>query len=252
MVTLKGFDKTNNNLGQDDWGPAYYKQPVWKKPKQQGSSRRGNFYRVVVVLLILAAFLAIRGTGSPLAVWARENLRYVLTTEWDYQPVYEKIVQYGLQLADADWPFFSSPRPVATMINNSPAAGFLPLPVSGRVVRNFGMVLDPIDDMERFNAGIDIAAEVGSAVRAVRGGQVKKVSDSPALGKYVLIDHGQGSFTLYGGLARGVVSEGQDVDAGQTVGEVGNTGVVSGGSLHFELRENKKLVDPLSRLQVSQ
>ncbi|MDD4335154.1 MAG: M23 family metallopeptidase, partial [Desulfotomaculaceae bacterium] len=69
---------------------------------------------------------------------------------------------------------------------------------------------------------------------------------------YVLIDHGQGSYTLYGQLARAVVSEGHDIKAGQTIGEVGNTGDVAGGSLHFELRENEKLVDPLSRLQVNQ
>lgn len=251
MSTLKGFDKNSNNFQQDDWGSAYYKQPGWKKPKQYGSNKRGNFYRVAVVLLILAAFLAIKGTSSSWGVQARENLRYVLTTEWDYQPVFERVVQYGLQLTDADWPFFSSPQPVVSIVNNGPAAGSLPLPVSGKVVRNFGMVVDPIDNMERFHAGIDIAAQVGSEVRAVQDGQVKRVGDSPELGKYVLIDHGQGAYTLYGELARAVVSEGQDIKAGQTVGEVGNTGDVTGGSLHFELRENKKLVDPLSRLQIS-
>lgn len=251
MSALKGFDKNSNNFQQDDWGSAYYKQPRWKKPKRYGSNNRGTFYRVAVVLLILAALLALKGTSSPWGVQVRENLRYVLTTEWNYQPVFERLVQYGLQLTDADWPFFSSPRPVVSKVNNGPSA-FLPLPVSGQVVRNFGMVVDPIDEMERFHAGIDIAAGVGSAVRAVRDGQVKKVGDSPELGQYVLIDHGQGSFTLYGKLARAAVSEGQDIKAGQTVGEVGNTDDVTGGSLHFELRENKKLVDPLSRLQFNQ
>ncbi|MDD4767479.1 MAG: M23 family metallopeptidase [Desulfotomaculaceae bacterium] len=251
MSTLKGFDKNSNNFQQDDWGSAYYKQPGWKKPKQYGSNKRGHFYRVAVVLLILAAFFTIRGTSSPWGVQVRENLKYVLTTEWNYQPVFERVVQYGLQLTDADWPFFSSPQPVVSIVNTGPAAGSLPLPVSGQVVRNFGMVVDPLDNLERFHGGIDIAAQVGSEVRAVQDGQVKKVGDSRELGKYVLIDHGQGAFTLYGELARAAVSEGQEIKAGQTVGEVGNTGDVSGGSLHFELRENEKLVDPLSRLQIN-
>lgn len=251
VILMKGFDKTNNAFKQDDWGSAYYRQPRWKKPKQYGS-KRGNFYRVAAVLLILAAFLALRGTSSPWGIQVKENLRYVLTTEWDYQPVFERVVQYGLQLADADWPFFSSPRPVVSMSNNNGASGALPLPVSGKVVRSFGMVVDPIDNLERFHSGIDIAAPVGSEVKAVADGKVKKLGDSRELGKYVLIDHGQGFYTLYGELARAAASEGQDIKAGQAVGEVGNTGETTGGSLHFELRENEKLVDPLSRLQVNQ
>jgi murein DD-endopeptidase MepM/ murein hydrolase activator NlpD len=250
VSTLKGFDKTNNNFKQDDWGSAYYRQPRWKKPKQYGS-KRGNFYRAAVVLLILAAFLTLKGTSSPWGVQAKENLRYILTTEWDYQPVFERVVQYGLQLADADWPFFSSPQPVVSRANNNLASGSLPLPVSGSVVRNFGMAVDPIDNLERFHSGIDIAAPVGSEVRSVQDGKVKRVGDSPEVGKYVLIDHGRGFYTLYGELARTAVSEGHDIKSGQTIGEVGNTGDITGGGLHFELRENDKLVDPLSRLQLS-
>lgn len=254
VSTLKGFDKTGSNFKkQNDWGSANYRQPSWQKPKQYGGNgnKRGNFYRVGAVLLILAVFIAVRGTSSSWGVQIRENLRYVLTTEWNYQPVFERVVQYGLQLADADWPFFSSPQPVATRPGNSQTAGSLPLPVSGQVVRNFGMTVDPVDNLERFHSGIDIAAPVGSEVRAVQDGKVKKLGDSPELGKYVLIDHGQGSYTLYGQLARASVSEGQDIKAGQAIGEVGNSGDVAGGGLHFELRENEKLVDPLSRLQLS-
>lgn len=248
---MKGFDKTNYNFKQDDWGSAYYRQPRWKKPKQY-SAKRGNFYRVAVVLVVLAAILALKGTSSPWGIQVKDNLRYVLTTEWDYKPVFERVVQYGLQLADADWPFFSSPQPVVSRPNNNSAAGSLPIPVSGRVVRNFGMVVDPIDNLERFHSGIDIAAPVGSEVSAVQDGKVKRLGDSPVLGMYVLIDHGLGAYTLYGGLTRSAVVEGQDIKAGQTLGEVGNTGDVTGGGLHFELRENDKLVDPLSRLQFNQ
>ena len=251
MGELKGFEKNSNNFKQDDWGSAYYRQPRWKKPKQYGSNRRGNLFRIAVVLVILAVFLAIRGTSSPWGVQVRENLRVVLTTEWNYQPVFERVVQYGLQVADADWPFFSSPQPVVTKPNSDQEAGSLPLPVSGQVVRSFGMVADPVDNLERFHAGIDIAAPVGSEVKAVRDGTVKRLGDSPELGKYVLVDHGEGAYTLYGELARATVTEGQDIKAGQIVGEVGNNDDAAGGGLHFELRENGKLVDPLSRLQVS-
>lgn len=247
---MKGTDfKPGGGLKQDDWVP-YYRQPHWKKPKRDGG-RRSNLYRIGVALIIFMIFLALKETSNPWGVTARENLKQVLTTEWNYQPVIERVVQYGLQMADVDWPLFSSPQPVISKPQKTTATGGLPLPVSGKVVRGYGMVLDPIDNMERFHSGIDIAAPVGSAVKAVREGTVKRTGDSPVLGKYVLIEHESGSFTLYGQLARATVGEGQAVQAGQVIGEVGATGDIPGGGLHFEIRENNKLVDPLTRLQIN-
>jgi len=247
---LKGTDfKPGGAFKQEDW-ISNYRQPQWKKPKL-GGGRRNNFYRIGVALLIFMAFLALRETGNPWGVAARENLKQVLTTEWNYQPVVEKVVQYGLQLANVDWPLFSSSQPVFSKSRKAATGGGLPLPVSGKVVRGYGMVLDPIDNMERFHPGIDIAAPVGSAVRAVGDGTVKKAGDSPVLGKYILIEHEPGSFALYGQLARATVTEGQTVQAGQIIGEVGSAGDITGGGLHFEIRENNKLVDPLTRLQIN-
>jgi murein DD-endopeptidase MepM/ murein hydrolase activator NlpD len=136
--------------------------------------------------------------------------------------------------------------------DKSVAAGSLPVPVSGKVVRGFGMVTDPIDNMERFHSGIDIAAPIGSAVRAVQSGVIKRLGDSSVFGTYILIEHGEGFFTLYGGLARATVGEGQQVPAGQVIGEVGTEGDIPGGGLHFELRENNKLIDPLTKLMINQ
>lgn len=247
---MKGIDmKAGPSFKQDEWG-SYYRQPQWKKPKRDGSERK-SLYRFSVALLILIVFLALRGTNNPWGVWARENLKHILTTEWNYQPVIERVVQFGLQLADMEWPFFSSPQPVISRSQKYTTSGALPLPVSGKVIRGFGMVIDPIDNMERFHAGIDISAPVGSTVRVVQDGKVKRSGDSPVLGRYVLIEHGEGFFTLYGGLSRATVGEGQSVKAGQTIGEVGNIGDITGGGLHFELRENNKLVDPMSRLQIN-
>ncbi|MCL6635401.1 MAG: M23 family metallopeptidase [Peptococcaceae bacterium] len=247
---MKGSDfKPGGALQQDDW-ISCYRQPQWKKPKWEGG-RRNNLYRLGAALLILVILLALKETRNPLGAEAREKLKVVLTTEWDYQPVIERVVQFGLQVADVDWPFFSSPRPVLSKQQKSDAAGGLPLPVSGKVVRGFGMVIDPVDNMERFHSGIDIAAPVGSPVRAVQNGTVKRMGDSPVLGRYVLIEHGPGSFSLYGELARATVGEGQTVQAGQVIGEVGNAGDITGGGLHFEIRENNKLVDPLTRLQIN-
>lgn len=209
------------------------------------------FYRIGVCLIILLVMLGLRETSIPLGIEAREKLKEVLTTEWNYQPVFERVVQKGLQIANSDWPFFSSPVPAISRTGEVGGNASLPVPVSGKVIRGFGMVIDPIDNMERFHSGIDIAAPVGSPVNAVMAGKVIRYGDSPSLGKYILIEHSPGKFTLYGQLARATVNEGQSVEAGQVIGEVGTRGDIAGSGLHFEMRENNKLIDPLTRLRIN-
>ncbi len=247
---LKGLEpKLKRELKTDDW-ISNYQQPRWNKPGWDGS-RRKNLLRVGAAVLVFVLMLALKGTSKPWAVTARENLRQVLTTEWDYQPVMERAVQYGLKVANMDWPFYSSPRPVVSMPPKDVTGGLLPFPVSGKVVRDYGMTIDPVDNIESFHSGIDIAAPVGSVVRAVLDGKVKRAGDSHVLGRYVLVEHEQDVFTLYCGLSMSSVLEGQVVQAGQALGETGNTGDIPGGGLHFEIRENGKLVDPMTRLRVS-
>jgi len=246
---LKGIDfKTGGLLKKDDDWISSYQQPHWRKPGRGGGSRY-NLYRAAVALLVFMVFWAVKETHSPWGIEVKETLRNVLTSEWNYQPALEKVVQYGLQVANTDWPFWGAVQPVATKPQQDEVSVMLPVPVSGKVVRGYGMNVDPIDGMERFHCGIDIAAPVGSAVRAVQDGKVKRTGDSAAVGKYVLLEHDQGSFSLYGELARVAVNEGQQVQAGQTVGEIGTEGDIPGGGLHFEMRENNKLIDPLTRLQ---
>ena len=226
-----------------------YRPPHWKKPKRV-IHKSHNLFRLFTALLILVVFLALKETANPWGVEARETIKSVLTTEWNYQPVFERVVQFGLEIASADWSLISSPQPVISTNGVNAAPGSLQVPVSGKVVRGYGMVTDPIDSMERFHSGVDIAAAVGSPVRAVQDGTVQRLGDSAVLGKYVLLEHTQGFFSFYGELARLTVEEGQAVQAGQVIGEVGTAGDISGGGLHFEMRENNKLVDPLTRLQL--
>lgn len=245
---MRGIDfKPGGSFKQDDW-ISRYQPPRWKKPQRQGGGRRGGLYRLFIALIIFMALFTLKETQNPWGMEARETLKDMLTSEWNYQPALEKVVQFGSQIAHTDWPQFGTSRPVVNpqVSTGTPA---LPVPVSGKLILEFGMVTDPVDNMERFHNGIDISAPVGNPVRAVLDGKVKRLGDSQALGKYVLLEHDPGRFTLYGGLSRYTATEGQAVKAGSTIGEVGISGDIPGGVLHFELRENNKLVDPVVRLQ---
>lgn len=248
-IFMKGIGNKPGRAFKPEDLMSTYRPPHWKRPKRVISKSK-NLIRVFAALLILMVFLAFKETVNPWGVGARETLKSVLTTEWNYQPVFERVVQFGLEIANTDWPLFGSPQPVISRNGHTATQGSLQVPVSGKVVRTYGMVTDPIDNMERFHSGVDISASVGSPVRAVQDGTIQRLGDSPVLGKYVLIEHAPGYLSFYGELARLTVAEGQAVQAGQVIGEVGTAGDIPGGGLHLEIREDNKLVDPLTRLQI--
>lgn len=64
-------------------------------------------------------------------------------------------------------------------------------------------------------------------------------------GNYVMIDHGNGKITVYGHLTNSIVSVGDTVSTGQTIGYVGSTGNSTGAHLHFECRYNGVKYNPM-------
>jgi len=61
----------------------------------------------------------------------------------------------------------------------------------------------------------------------------------------IKIQHGQGYRTVYSHLSDGFVRQGQYVQKGQRIGEMGESGLATGPNLHFEIRKNDKALDPL-------
>lgn len=215
-------------------------------------SYRGTFLRVAAALVIFGVFLAAKDVPGPFGGQVRENLRYILTTEWNWQPFFQKAVQIGLQMVNENYPFYSGTvRESRETLGRAGAGEELVLPVSGKVVRGFGWSTDPLDGLERFHPGIDIKAPSGAPVKAARSGKVARAGKDPSLGYFLLLNHGEGTYTLYAGLAAPGTGEGEEVSAGQVIGEVGAGGDVPGGGLHFELREKGRLVDPLTRLKAA-
>lgn len=87
--------------------------------------------------------------------------------------------------------------------------------------------------------GVDMAAPVGTTVRAAAAGRVivaKSGGYNGGYGTYVVVQHANGSQTLYAHMSRTTVSSGDTVAQGETVGAVGLTGKTTGAHLHFEIR----------------
>lgn len=101
----------------------------------------------------------------------------------------------------------------------------------------------------RAHTGIDIAAPYGSAVKASDGGVVTFVGWEGGYGKLIKIDHGANFVSYYGHLSSYKVKVGDKVYKGQTIGLVGSTGNSTGPHLHFEIRKNGAVQNPLTYLK---
>lgn len=85
--------------------------------------------------------------------------------------------------------------------------------------------------------GLDIKVYIGDSIRAAFSGKVRIVRyEARGYGKYIVIRHGNGLETIYGHLSKQLVSENQEVRAGDVIGLGGNTGKSTGSHLHFETR----------------
>jgi len=83
-------------------------------------------------------------------------------------------------------------------------------------------------------------------VRASGGGTVAATGYDPDYGLFVLLRHPAGYETMYGHASRLIVVEGDDVQAGQVIALSGNSGRSTAPHLHFEIRRDKKSLDPLT------
>lgn len=124
------------------------------------------------------------------------------------------------------------------------------MPVSGAEISSgFGPRVHPITRQEREHLGVDLAAPVGTPVKAAAEGQVTQAGPAADFGNLVVITHADGSTTHYGHLERIAVQPGQKVARGQKVATVGDTGLSTGPHLHFEIRNAAgQARDPLTKL----
>lgn len=96
-----------------------------------------------------------------------------------------------------------------------------------------------------FHTGIDLAGNYGDSVYAYKAGTVEKTQYSNvSYGNMVLIRHSDGTKTRYAHLSSILVSQGQSVSCGETIGKVGSTGNSTGNHLHFEIIINGNTVNP--------
>ncbi|HET7370058.1 MAG TPA: peptidoglycan DD-metalloendopeptidase family protein [Gammaproteobacteria bacterium] len=118
------------------------------------------------------------------------------------------------------------------------------LPVEGVESSEFGVKRILNGKPRSPHSGIDIAAPAGTPVRAPADGVVAEVGDFFFNGNTVIIDHGEGLVSVYVHLSKIKVDEGDTVQRGQVIAQVGSTGRTTGADLHWTVTLNGTKINP--------
>ena len=126
--------------------------------------------------------------------------------------------------------------------------GKLDWPVDGEIIYRFGRAINPNNTAIRWN-GIGIKAPINTPVHAIAAGEVMISDVIGTYGLTVIVQHGDGDYTVYGSLNRAEVKKGAKVAKGQLLGTVGQSDPDMDPHLHFEIRPKGRATDPLTWLQ---
>lgn len=119
-----------------------------------------------------------------------------------------------------------------------------PAPSYTRVSSDFGYRVHPTLGVQLYHNGVDLASPNGTKILAAYDGIVVAADYTSVMGNYIMLDHGDGLYTVYMHASALHVSKGDIVIKGEHIANVGSTGRSTGPHLHFSVRLNGEYVSP--------
>lgn len=180
----------------------------------------------------------------------KENYMLKLTDE--EKTLQEQIAQYKEEQADLERKILASINWTGTMsIKFTGGVMVWPIAMEGTYITSgYGNRLHPIQGVYKNHAGIDISGSNvnGAPVVAAADGVVTYAGWIGGYGNCIIINHGSGIVSLYGHGSETVATVGQVVKQGDIIMKVGSTGNSTGPHVHFEIRKNGEVLDPIPYL----
>ncbi|MGB5363909.1 MAG: M23 family metallopeptidase [Aureibaculum sp.] len=116
-----------------------------------------------------------------------------------------------------------------------------------RMASGYGWRSDPFTKAQKNHNGMDFTAPTGTPIYATGNGRILRADNTASgFGEHIEIDHGYGYKTIYAHLSKYNVKRGQQVNRGDLIGFVGNTGRSVGPHLHYEVHKNDRPINPIN------
>ena len=116
-----------------------------------------------------------------------------------------------------------------------------------RMASGYGWRSDPFTKAQKNHNGMDFTAPTGTPIYATGNGKILRADNTASgFGEHIEIDHGYGYKTIYAHLSKYNVKRGQQVNRGDLIGFVGNTGRSVGPHLHYEVHKNDRPINPIN------
>ena len=143
------------------------------------------------------------------------------------------------------------PAPSSSDFSSSGSKMAHPVPAYSGTAPNeaYGKRTNPISGKEEVHKGVDLKATLNTDVVSAAGGTVIFAGVKSGYGNTVIVDHGDGTSTLYAHNSSLTVNAGDEVSRGQVIAKAGTTGYSTGVHVHFEVRKNGIAVDPTPYLE---
>ena len=135
------------------------------------------------------------------------------------------------------------------MVQAQPFKGPKCMPLDGPIISEYGLQEHPVLHIMTRNLGVEIRGKRGGRIRAAAAGTVAMVAEIDGRGPSVIIEHEDGTYTVYGHMKAIHVQEGKSVKKCEEIGEVGDIASLNGIKLYFQVSEGTQTVDPLQWLK---
>ena len=177
--------------------------------------------------------------------WNSQDLSNQLkSAEEEYQKLYQLIVALEKQRRIREQRGETKQEYALNLKDFKRNKGKLPWPVKGSILHKYGKQYNPKLKTTINNTGIDIKAKTGAEVRAVFIGLVSMITYLSGFGNTVILDHGEGYYTVYSHLEEFFVEPDELIVGGHVIGQVGDSGSLEGSKLHFAVFANQKAENP--------
>ncbi len=214
--------------------------------------------QIIISFILFAVSLSLMLVGGEVFEYSKAKFKDLFNKPIDIKQVvndksYERVtttkpmVSFGMggEYQDVDENYYEEYVKASSEVDLSTDLNKMIIPLKGNITSAYGWRIHPKTKNKSFHTGVDIGAKSGTNIKTVLDGVVEEiVFDDSVYGNYIIISHENNTQTMYAHCSKIIAESGDEVIKGDTIAQVGSTGLSTGPHLHFEVRVEGKRLNP--------